>query len=301
MDSGQQQMAYRDEIGRLFHQHYGPKHTRRSSMSEVARIDQTQVASAAEMQTHVQRIQQVMQAVMKSDTHYGVIPGTQKPTLYKAGSEVLLTTFRIAVDPVVEDLSDGDHIRFRVIARGVHQTTGTIIGAGIGECSSAEEKYCWRDAVCPEEWEATDPDRRRIKYAKGRDGHYTRSQVRTNSADLANTILKMAKKRAQIDMTLTALAASDIFTQDLEDLPEGMRHVGDDDRPRTKPRTTKPAATNGNGMATEKQLRLIGARLSSAGIDQAALLHHFGIDAIEDLPFASVNDALSWIQSGGDE
>jgi hypothetical protein len=33
----------------------------------------------------------------------------------------------------------------------------------------------------------------------------------------------MAKKRAQIDLTLTATAASDIFTQDLEDIPEELR------------------------------------------------------------------------------
>src|SRR5690606_4613606 len=127
-------------------------------MGEVIQYEQHQVATAAEMQTHVQRIQQVMQAVMKKDTHYGTIPYTDKPTLYKAGSEVLLTAFRVAVDPEVQDLSDDEHVRFRVIARGVHQTSGVVIGAGVGECSSAEEKYCWRDAVCDEEYDDTDPD-----------------------------------------------------------------------------------------------------------------------------------------------
>ena len=55
-------------------------------------------------------------------------------------------------------------------------------------------------------------------------------QVRTNPADIANTVLKMAKKRAQIDLTLTATAASDCFTQDVEDLPEELR---DDERGRS--------------------------------------------------------------------
>ena len=36
-------------------------------------------------------------------------------------------------------------------------------------------------------------------------------------ADVYNTVLKMAKKRALVDATLTATAASDIFTQDVED------------------------------------------------------------------------------------
>ncbi len=39
-----------------------------------------------------------------------------------------------------------------------------------------------------------------------------------NPADNYNTVLKMAKKRALVDAVLTATAASDIFTQDLEDI-----------------------------------------------------------------------------------
>lgn len=41
-----------------------------------------------------------------------------------------------------------------------------------------------------------------------------------NPADYYNTVLKMAKKRAHVDAVLTATAASDIFTQDIEDMPE---------------------------------------------------------------------------------
>ncbi|MGA9670643.1 MAG: hypothetical protein WBQ94_15640 [Terracidiphilus sp.] len=48
-------------------------------------------------------------------------------------------------------------------------------------------------------------------------------QVRQEPADLANTILKMAKKRSQIDATLTVTGASSMFEQDLEDLPEETR------------------------------------------------------------------------------
>ena len=37
-------------------------------------------------------------------------------------------------------------------------------------------------------------------------------------ADVYNVVLKQAKKRALVDAVLTATAASDLFTQDLEDL-----------------------------------------------------------------------------------
>lgn len=266
-------------------------------MNDIAHIQTNQVATAAEIRTHVQRIQEVMQAVMIADTHYGTIPGTQKPTLYKAGSEVLLTTFRLAVDPIVEDLSDGEHFRYRVAARGVHQGSGIVVGAGIGEASTAEEKYCWRAAVCQEEFDDADPTRRRVKYAKGRDGgFYTINQIRTNPADLANTVLKMAKKRAQIDLCLTALAASDIFTQDLDDLPDELRQAGDD-RPRGRPRTTKPAARSGNGAATEKQVGFLRTKLKHAGLEESDLLDAFDLESLESIPFAKVNDALAWIAS----
>jgi len=178
--------------------------------------------SASDIKANVNLIQQVLKAVMKVNVHYGTIPGTQKPTLYKAGSEKILSTFRIAVELDVEDLSSYDCFRYRVKARGVIPS-GEVIGCGIGECSTDEEKYKWRGVVNDREWEATPEDRKRIKYTRNSDIR----QVRTNPADLANTALKMAKKRAQIDLTLTATAASDVFEQDLEDLPEeyvdGMR------------------------------------------------------------------------------
>jgi hypothetical protein len=175
--------------------------------------------SAADLREHVNLIQEVMQAVMRKDTHYGVIPGCKQPSLYKAGSEVLLTTFRIAVSVHVEDLSTDDCIHYRVRTVGTHQGSGVVVGEGIGECSSNEEKYKWRKCFNKKEFEATPESRRRIKFGKyGED-----MQVRTEPADVANTILKMGKKRAQIDLTLTATAASDIFTQDVEDLPEELR------------------------------------------------------------------------------
>lgn len=212
-----------------------------------------QSLSATEVRIHVNLIQEVMQAVMKKDTHFGVIPGCKQPSLYKAGSEVLLTTFRIAVIPEVKDLSRDDEIRYQVTAHGVHQGSGIEVGAGIGECSSNEDKYKWRKMVCQEEFDATPEHRRRTKWAKGYGGStYTTQQVRTDPADMANTILKMAKKRAQIDLTLTALGASDIFTQDIEDLPDEYRD-GMEDRPvKTSPGASAGERSLDSGGGEEK-------------------------------------------------
>ncbi|CAL1778182.1 hypothetical protein BRC2024_HCTLARHO_CDS_0003 [Acinetobacter phage vB_AbaS_Silvergun] len=172
--------------------------------------------TAADVRAQVNLMQDVMAEVMQDGVHYGTIPGTKSRSLWKAGAEKLMATFRLAGKPEVTDLSANGEISYRVTVN-LLSASGQFIGAGIGECSSAEEKYSWRGATHVKEWQATAENRRRIKFL--RDGREIQ-QVRTNPADVANTILKMAKKRAQVDAVITATAASDIFTQDIEDLPD---------------------------------------------------------------------------------
>lgn len=181
--------------------------------------------AVADVISHVATVQEIMRAVMKPDVHYGKIPGAgDKPTLFKAGAEVLCMVFRIADSYQVEDLSTSDSIRYRVNCIGTHQTTAIVMGAGLGEASSNEEKYKWRKAVSHEEWEETPANMRRVKHARGKGGTtYKQEQVRTEPADLANTILKMANKRAKMAMVLNVTAASDCFSQDLEDMDEALR------------------------------------------------------------------------------
>ena len=210
-------------------------------MNAVVKPEQMQLMTAEDMRARINAVQSVMRAVMKDGVHYGVIPGTDKPTLYKAGSEVLLATFHIWTRVDVQDLSNDDERRYRVKVTGIHQPTSNVVGEGVGECSTSEEKYKWRNAVCDEEFDETPPNRRRTKYGRKWNKQirsydvFTSRQVRTEPSDLANTVLKMAKKRAQIDFTLTALGASDIFTQDIEDLPDELRSAASDDGQSTQP------------------------------------------------------------------
>lgn len=174
--------------------------------------------TAGEVAQRVQLVQQIFRSIMQQDVHFGVIPGCDKPSLWKPGSEQLCMTFHLAVTPEVEDLSTPDCARYRVTCRFTHAPTGLYLGAGIGEASTNETKYKWRKARCVDEYESTDAGCRQIVWKNGQHGAYSEMQVRANPADVANTALKMAKKRAQIDGTLTITAASDIFTQDIEDL-----------------------------------------------------------------------------------
>jgi hypothetical protein len=196
-----------------------------NEMNEMTVVAEQRALTAGEIRAHVNRVQEVMKAVMQRETHYGVIPGSKKPSLYKPGAEVLCVTFRVAQSYKVEDLSTADSVRYRIACIGTHQTTGVVLGEGIGECSSNEEKYKWRRAICKEEFDGTPADRKRVKFSKYRDNIEKTEQIRTEPADIANTVLKMAAKRAQVAMTLNVTAASDCFTQDIEDLPEELQEL----------------------------------------------------------------------------
>ncbi len=175
--------------------------------------------AVAEVRTNINLMVEVMKSCMVDGMHFGRIPGVDKPSLFKAGAEKIMATFRLSADPHVEDLSQGGEIRFRVKVE-IKAKDGSFVGAGIGECSSGEEKYSWRKAVCQKEWDVTPETARRIKFKASYGKVDEILQVRVNPSDVANTILKMAKKRALVDAVLTATGASDLFSQDIEDLPE---------------------------------------------------------------------------------
>jgi len=261
--------------------------------------------TAVQIKAQVQLIQEVMAAVMVKDVHYGVIPGTQKPTLYKPGSEKILSTFRIAAYPKeIVDMSTMDEIRYQVKVHGLSMATGALVGVGIGECSSSEEKYKWRKPVCDEEFEETTFDRKRVAWKKYDGKPYQQKQIRMNPTDVANTILKMAKKRAQIDMTLTATAASDVFDQDLEDMDETTREsvvkADKEKKPPLKEPEKKKAPANGDpSKISEAQRKRFYAIAKGTGFSDdeiKARLAELGIEHTADILKTQYDVLCAWAE-----
>jgi len=245
---------------------------------EMPRRESAPISVQDTLQT-ARTIQTVMQSVMKENVHYGIIPGCKQPSLYKAGSEALLSTFRIAVEPIVEEFTSRDEhgrvreIRYRVKCVGRHIGTNYEVGYGVGECSTGEDKYAWRRAVCDEEYDAADEADRRIKWGKWQNKVQQTKQIRMSPADMSNTVLKMAKKRAQIDLTLTALGCSDIFAQDLEDLDETIREQFADAGPATDPALTQKWVDAANAATDADKLKGVwtnGVREIKAAKDMTA-------------------------------
>lgn len=256
--------------------------------------------TSLEIRAQVNRIQEVMRDVMKENVHYGNIPGTPKPSLWKPGAEKISMTFHIAIDPQIEaDLSTEERVRYRIRANATSQATGAFLGAAFGECSSDEEKYRWRAAVCDEEFDATEITRRRYKWKK--DGSCI-SQVRTEPADIANTVLKMAVKRAVVAVILQVTAASDIFTQDIEDLPEEVRGAaGEEARSESAPKPEVRKSQPAGDVISEPQRNRAFAISKSKGfsIDQyRAVVKKHGFDSDKDITKAAYNAICAELEKG---
>lgn len=179
-----------------------------------------------DIRKNTQLIKKVLREVLTKGVDYGTVPGCgDKLGLFKPGAEKLMLLFKLGCFPEVQRLHDDpDALEFVVKTRIVHIPTGRELGVGLGSSSSNEEKYRWR-AAGKKEWENTPEERRRFKYYKGDYDKARRTygpekevmQVRTNPADLNNTLLKMACKRSKVDAVITCTGASDIFTQDTEE------------------------------------------------------------------------------------
>lgn len=235
--------------------------------------------SPDQVKQRINHVQRIYRDLMKRETHFGTVPGAKKDSLWKAGSEILLSTFRISIDPMVEDLSKDGEFRFRVKCMA-YDSHGDFIGAGVGECSSEESKYKWRRAICEAEYkqyQEMGEDMARLKWAKDKkDRLYSVMQVRQEQADVANTVLKMAKKRAQVDVTLTVTACSDIFTQDLdEDEEEAAAHkepLGDPKRASENGHSAQAEGSAGEKEGGQAKSPSDSTYLSEEDVDPATLM-----------------------------
>lgn len=197
----------------------------------------------ADIKAQVNLIQHVMKEIMKDNEHYGIIPGCgKKATLLKPGAEKIMMAFRLSNDTEIERIELPREHREYSVKCTLYSPEGQRLGTGVGSCTTMEGKFRYRNSgyVCPKCGMTDTVIKGHKDYGGGwvcfkkkggcgekfSDGDNTiEGQVvgkveHDNPADYYNTCLKMAKKRALVDATLTTTAASDIFTQDIEDMPE---------------------------------------------------------------------------------
>jgi len=194
-----------------------------------------------EIKRRVEIVLDVMKHSMKEGVHFGTIPGTPKPGLWKAGAEKLAMSFGLSIDTSEVELDERDgEVTYTVTAKAF-SSDGQARGSHRGVCSSLEEKYRWRRAKHRREWDNTDTERRRTKW--GSDESKDELQVRTEPNDVRNTILQMADKRATVALIRKVTAASDIFAD--PEAPAADAEPTEDKRPQ---RASAQRAASGPGV-----------------------------------------------------
>lgn len=200
---------------------------------------QISIINTPERYTQLQTF--VHQRMIKG-TDYGVVPGTNsKPTLLKPGAEKLCRLFGLAVDTKlvysVEDFTGKEHGEplFYYRYRTVLTWRNELVATSEGSCNSWEKKYRYRDEkpACPRcgvrAIRKSDKEFYCWRKIEGCGATFPLSfpeiasqpigKVPNNEVfDQINTLQKMAQKRSLVGAVLLATAASEFFTQDLEDL-----------------------------------------------------------------------------------
>ena len=165
----------------------------------VAEIEPSHVQA---MMTRINDMRSIVQKNLVEGHDYGKIPGCPKPSLWKPGAEKILILFGLTSEyEVMDKVQDYENGFFAFTVRAFLSRNGQPVTQGVGHANTKERKY-----------------------------------IKGNPYDLANTILKMAKKRAQVDAVLTVASLSDIFTQDLEDLQD----IDKEPQPKPGPRKPEP-------------------------------------------------------------
>jgi hypothetical protein len=220
--------------------------------------------SVKQVAAQVSKIHECMKSLMTDGVHYGQsFPGDIKKNLLKPGADKLCFMFRFRPE-FVQDIKElaGGHREISTRCAVYHIDTGRKIAEGVGLCTTLESKYRWRNSAkkCPQ-CGAEAIIKGKAEYgggwvcfqkkggcgAKFRDGDPAiegQKEGKVENPDIAdtyNTVMKMSKKRAYVDAVITACAASDIFTQDIEDNepPRTPTVMADNDPPK------KPAKTAG--------------------------------------------------------
>lgn len=281
---------------------------------EMAIVTQTPVAlavtptvKASELGERLAVIEEAMIIAMKRDVDYGVIPGTNKPTLLKPGAEKLSVLFQLDVQLHNEKVwgAAGDHLTVISHATVFHAPSGLRLGYGEGVCTTRERKYSKRQQ------ERTCPTCATASIIKGKqeygggwvcfrkkggcgakfiDGDPSIERQQTGEIenpdlpDLWNTVVKMAEKRARVDAVLAVTGASALFTQDAEDLPQQHDSAPAPHVDNAGTAAGRPGAAHGSGgggqvrqpsadpaTPTERPMSAAQKRLLHARADEAGL------------------------------
>lgn len=237
----------------------------------------------------IKAFQSLVRKQLVRDHDFGTIPGTPKPTLWKPGAEKLCKLLGLSdsyrLDDKLENWDSGLFM-YRITCELRSISTGDLIAQGLGSCNSRESRYRYRWVFGSEVPEHIDKKSLAIKTIITRKGNKA-IMYRIENEDpysLPNTLLKMAKKRAMIDATLSAGRLSDIFSQG-----DGLPVDENGDLPLKDRREQMIAYFQGKGISQQQVFDLISVtKLKQVTSQQLAQLKQIAEDVKDGV--ASIED-----------
>lgn len=235
-------------------------------LSIVARKDPRELAAVL---GKIGAFQELVKAQLQEGRDYGAIPGAgDRKVLLKPGAEkiTVLLGLRSKFEIVgkVEDFEAGFFaymVRCSLVA-----ANGETITEGLGQANTKERKYAKQDP-------------------------YT----------LANTVLKMARKRALVDAALTVGSLSDIFTQDLEDADLAAEVRETPTTGAAYSATARAVPLHAERMATENQRKAIFAICKKAGGDENTIrniIHdRYSVSSTADLTMEQASELIDYLDA----
>ena len=269
-----------------------------NKVNSLSIIDNTDIDSFKNTMNKIEQFQRLVKENLKEGKDYGTIPGTQKPTLYKAGAEkiVILGKLRSTFD-VLDETKDYEKEFFQFEIRWNLWAGDNLLVQGVGLCNSKEDKYRYRWVGENKLPNNIKKDNLLWKEINGKYGKYKAYRIENEDiCTLANTILKMAKKRSLVDAALLVGSLSDLFTQDMEDLQkeyiENEKPI-QDTKNNDGDGSLKP--TN-NDLATIPQINLIKTQIVGSHLFKPDTIKDKSIlDLLESgMTKAKASEIISW-------
>ena len=254
----------------------------------------------------VREFQGLVRQLFVEGHDYGVIPGTNKPSMLKPGAEKMAKLLGLAdIYEIVDKVEDWERpfFRYLVLCKLVSVATGSVISTSMGECNSYESRYRWRWLFKSQLPPGNDGSGLVTKTINTKNGRAT--QYRMENEDIhsqINTLVKMAQKRALVGAALSAGRLSDVFTQDLEDLAANGVIEGVAEEVSAPPPIPQPAPAAQSALVTDAQLRKLFGDAHRAGWTDESLKQHvittYGIESSRDLTKVQSSEIIDYIAEG---
>ena len=112
----------------------------------VSIIDNISIQQVQNTMHKITQFQQVIQQTLRQNHDYGVVPGTNKPTLLKPGAEKLLMMMGLCSEfEIVDSTRDFENGFFQYQVRCKLYRGDILITEGLGACNTKERKYIKQD------------------------------------------------------------------------------------------------------------------------------------------------------------